>query len=232
MSAWDGTTGVDSVATSIVQEFLVKLLNNTFSNKLSEDLYRHFLEPRNLNYAAGVLLLMLHDDSLEHWFDDPGTEVVEDRQQAIVKSLTEAHDSLAEALGDDVSDWRWGEIHRLTFEHRMGSVPPFKWLWNIGPVEFPGDMSTVNPGRHGALERKPYQVTAGASMRHVIDFGHFEDSGLVITTGQSGRWLSPYYDDQAELWLDMRSLEVSMDREAIEKDAIGRTVFVPSTPLP
>ena len=229
---WDGTTGVDSVATSIAQEFLIKLLNNTFSNKLGEDLYRHFLEPRNLNYAVGVLLLMLHDDSLEHWFDDPGTEVVEDRQQAIVKSLAEAHESLAEAFGDRVSDWRWGEIHRLTFEHRMGSVPPFKWFWNIGPAGFPGDMSTVNPGRHGDLERKPYQVTAGASMRHVIDFGNFEDSYLVITTGQSGRWLSPYYDDQAELWLDMRYLEVPMDREVIEKDAIGRTVFVPSTPIP
>jgi penicillin amidase len=229
LSAWDGTTGVESVATTIAQEFLVKLLDNTFSNKLSEELYQHFLEPRNLNYAAGVLLLMLHDDSLEHWFDDPRTEVVEDRQQAIIKSLAEAHDSLAEAFGDRVSEWRWGEIHQLTFKHPMGSVPPFKWLWNIGPAEFPGDMSTVNPGRHGDLERKPYQVTAGASMRHVIDFGNFEDSALVITTGQSGRWLSPYYDDQAELWHDMKYLEVPMDREAIEKDAIGRTVFVPST---
>ncbi len=232
LSAWDGTTGVDSVASTITQEFLVKLLNNTFSNKLSEELYQHFLEPRNLNYVAGVLLLMMHDDSLEHWFDDPGTEVVEDRHQTIIKSLAEAHDSLAEALGNRVSDWRWGEIHQLTFKHRLGSVPPFKQLWNIGPTEFPGDMSTVNPGHHGDLGRKPYQVTAGASMRHVIDFGNFEDSALVITTGQSGRWSSPYYGDQAELWHDMKYLRVPMDREVIEKDAIGRTVFVPSTQLP
>lgn len=228
LNTWDGTTGVDSIATTIVQEFLVKLMKNTFSNKLSEELYQHFLGSRNLNYVSGVLLLMMHDDSLEHWFDDPGTQIVEDRDQTIIRSLVEAHDSLVEVFGDRVSGWRWGEIHQLTFKHQMGSTPPFKWLWNIGPTEFPGDVSTVNPGHHTDLERKPYQVTAGASMRHVIDFGNFEDSGLVITTGQSGRWSSPNYDDQADLWRDMKYLKVPMDREVIEKDAIGRTILVPS----
>jgi penicillin amidase len=228
LSAWDGTSDVDSVAASIVQEFLVKLMKNTFSNKISQELYEHFLEPRNLNYAAGVLLLMLRDDSLEHWFDDPTTQAVESRQDTIIKSLAEASDSLGEVFGDRVSDWRWGEIHQITFKHRLGSIAPFKWLWNIGPAEFPGDLSTVNPGRHGDLGQKPYQVTAGASMRHVIDFGNFEDSGLVITTGQSGRWSSPNYDDQAELWHGMEYLEVPMNREEIEKEAIGRTVLVPS----
>jgi penicillin amidase len=232
LNTWDGTTGVDSVATTIVQEFLARLMNRTFSNKLSEELYQHFLEPRNLNYVFGVLLLMLNDDSFEHWFDDPGTQVVEDRQDTIIKSLTEAHDSLAEVLGNRVSDWRWGANHQITFQHQMGSVPPFKWLWNIGPTEFPGDLSTVNPARHDDLERKPYQVTAGASMRHIIDFGNLEDSALVITTGQSGRWSSPYYDDQAELWHDMEYLRVPMDRDDVERDAIGRTVFVPSSLFP
>jgi penicillin amidase len=228
LNAWDGTAGVDSIATTIVQDFLVKLLDNTFSNKLSQGLYQHFLEAGNLNYVSSVLLLMMHDNSLEHWFDDPGTQVVEDRDQTIIKSLAEAHDSLAEALGGNISDWRWGRIHQITFKHQMGSMPPFRWLWNIGPTEFPGDMSTVNPGHHTDLERKPYQVTAGASMRHIIDFGNVEDSGVVITTGQSGRWSSPNYDDQADLWHNMEYLKVSTNKEVIEREAIGRTILVPS----
>jgi len=227
LSAWDGAAGVDSIATTIVQEFLVKLMKNTFSNKMSERLYQHFLKSGNLNYVAGVLLLMLHDNSFEQWFDDPGTQVVENRDQIIIRSLVEVHETLSEVLGDNISKWRWGRIHQITFKHQMGSIPPFKWLWNIGPTEFPGDMSTVNPGHYSDLKHKPYQVTAGASMRHIIDFGNFDDSDLVITTGQSGRWLSPNYDDQADMWHTMKYLKVPMNKEVIKNNAIDRMILIP-----
>ena len=69
-------------------------------------------------------------------------------------------------------------------------------------------------------------------MRHVIDFGNFEDGAWVITTGQSGRWPGRNYDEQAYLWHDMEYLRVPMDREVVENDAIGRTVFVSSPLLP
>ncbi len=227
LRGWDGNTGVDSVPTSIVQEFLIKLMDNTFSNKISDKLYLQFQKSGNLNYVSGVLLLMLHDPSLAHWFDDPETPAVENRNQTVIRSLLDAHGSLAVLLGDDMSDWRWGRIHQTNFKHQLGSVPPFKWLWNIGPTEFSGDLSTVNPGTHTDLTQKPYQVNHGSSMRHIVDFGNLEDASLVITTGQSGRWLSPYYDDQASMWHRMAYHNVPAKRDMIKKGAIGRMILAP-----
>jgi len=228
LRSWDGTTDVDSIASSVVQEFLIKLMDNTIANKVSEELYQHLLKSGKLNYVSSVVLLMMHDASLEHWFDDPKTQLVEDRTRTIIQSLTEADESLREALGDDISNWRWGRIHQTYFQHQMGSMAPFKWLWNIGPAEFPGDISTISPGTYTDISQKPYRAVHGASMRHIVDFGDVDGSDLVITTGQSGQWLSPHYDDQAELWHGSRYLKISMDREAIEKDSIGRTMLVPS----
>ena len=227
---WDGSTGTDSIGCTIIHEFFGKLAEKVFQNKMSMELYKQFQAFGNLNYVASVLLLMLEDDSLQHWFDDPKTQEIETRNETILKSLLDTDRTLSEYFGKKISNWKWGKIHTITFKHRMGMVPPFKWLWNIGPFEFPGDMSTVNPGFHTDLAKKPYEVTNGASMRHVIDFGDFSNARLVITTGQSERWLSPFYDDQSELWRKIKYIPMQMDEQEIKADTIGILIFNPKQP--
>ncbi len=64
-------------------------------------------------------------------------------------------------------------------------------------------------------------------MRHVIDFGDFGGARFVISTGESERWLSPHYDDQLKLWLNVETHPMWMDRDAIEKNATGILKLTP-----
>ena len=225
LEEWDGSTDVDSVATSIIQEFFVHLLKHTFANKISDSLFEQLIASGNLNYVASVLLANLNTEGLHHWFDDPATDRQETKQDTIIQSLIDAEQSLSEYFGHDIRKWRWGKLHQTYFQHQMGKVVPFKWFLNIGPDEYPGDISTINPGTFHDISQKPYRSVHGASMRHVIDFAQPAKADLVLTTGQSGRWPSANYKDQAALWNDGQYLNIQINKASLLKNNRGITTF-------
>lgn len=224
---WDGITDTESIATTITQEFMLTLLKNTFANKVSKDLYEQFVKFGNLNYAAATLLLKLNDKSQENWFDNPNTEIVESKNQTIIRSLIETYDTLTLELGSDLNKWEWGKIHHIKFKHQMGNIAPFKWFWNTSSKGYSGDLSTVNPGTFTDIHTKPYHANHGASMRHIIDFGNIEKSDLIITTGESGRWLSPYYKNQEKLWYNQKYININTNKGILKNKAIGITILMP-----
>ena len=225
LAPWDGSTDIDSVANTIVQEFFVQLLHRTFANKISQPLFDQLVKSGNLNYAAGVLLLILEDPALENWLDDPLTPGTENAQQTILASLKAAHDSLSRYFGNDMAEWHWGEIHSSHFKHALGKTAPLKWFWNLGANKQAGDISSVDPGTYIDIKHKPYLAEHGASMRHIIDFGHWQNADLVITTGQSGRWLSPHYADQTALWQQHEYVKIPTEKDNIRNQATGITTF-------
>jgi len=229
IKTYDGQTDVDSVTTSIIQEFFIKLLKNTYANKMSNRLFEQYIKAGKLNYVAGILLANLNSSDRQYWFDDPNTAIIETKQQAIIASLTDAYSSLKKFYGDDLSQWRWGDIHQTLFQHQLGKVAPLGWFLNGRSHEFPGDIATVNPGVFHDIKSKPYQVEHGASMRHIIDFGHPRRSDLIITTGQSGHWFSPFYKDQTDLWRQGEYLSLSADKNMLQANSQSITHFVPLT---
>jgi len=225
LKQWDGSADVKSVGMTIAYEVFARAMDNLFGNKLDKQLYQDFTN--QMYYSSGVCLLMLSDGSYTYWYDDPSTQTVENRDELLLKSLTDADRELTAGFGSDISKWQWGKVHTYTFKHALGSVAPFKWLWNIGPFPFPGDISTVRPGFFFDISRKPYEVTEGSSMSHVIDFGDFDNAEFVISTGESERWLSPHYGDQTQIWMGVQCIPMWMDRQVIEKNMRAKLVFEP-----
>jgi len=217
LSAWDGNADPASACPAVANEVFVKLTDHLLKSRVSEDLFALLKE--ETYWTSGLVLLMLTDESYAGWFDDPKTEDIESKDEMIVKCLSEADASLTEYFGSrDIDRWSWGELHTFTFAHPLGIIPPFKWFWNRGPFPYPGDVSTVDPGYFNNINEKPYKVTEGASMRHIIDFGDPSGARFVISTGESERWLSPYYDNQLKLWLKVETHPMWMDRDVIEKN--------------
>ena len=229
LKEWDGSSDVENVGMTIAFEVFARAMDNLFGNKLDAELYKVFKE--QMYYSSGVCLLMLQDGSRSGWYDDPATKKIEGRDDVLLKSLKDADRELTAYFGRDISSWKWGKVHTYTFKHTLGSVPPFKWIWNIGPFAFPGDISTVRPGFLADIAGKPYHVTEGASMRHVIDFGDFDNARFVISTGESERWLSPHYDDQTRMWMDVQYIPMSTSREDIKKNMRSKLVFMPDRSL-
>jgi penicillin amidase len=72
-------------------------------------------------------------------------------------------------------------------------------------------------------------VTYGPSYRQIIDLSDFENSISVITSGESGHFLSRFYDDQTRLWLESRYHPMLYNRQAIEARAEHVLLLEPSS---
>jgi len=151
------------------------------------------------------------------WCDDIGTTGrVETFSDNIKQAFSAAIDTLVAWAGEDVMQWRYGDIHTLTIEHPMGGVGIVQKLFdpNLGPYPVGGSFHTVAPYSHPV--GKDYHVTHGASQRHVYDLADWDRSQTVIPTGTSGVPASPYYGNQTELYVNFKYHDDPFSREAVE----------------
>jgi penicillin amidase len=140
------------------------------------------------------------------------------------ETLQRAWDRLADLLGDDPAEWRWGSLHRITFAHPIArALPPLAELFNAGPFEANGGDDTVNRGSYAAGEG--FQTGGISSYRQIIDLGDFDRSRSVITTGCSGNPASPFYANQTPLWLAGEHHPMPFTPEAIAEAAVGTLVI-------
>lgn len=208
LKEWDFMNATDSVAATIYHEFFLRLADNTFRDDMGRELVEMYLDDYYLWLERFVELLK---DEGSHWFDNRRTEEIETRDDVVVRSFTEAVDSLEKKLGGDMSKWTWGRVHKLEIRHPLDKIFIVRKIFNLGPYPFPGDGESVNRGTFAF--NKPYDVTMTASIRHVMDFSHLGRSLGIHTTGQSANPTSDHYDDFAEKWLAGDYVTMMMDRE-------------------
>ncbi len=217
LSAWDGVLSKTSAEASIFETFLWVFAENLMADEMGDDLYGEFLESSLLREYA-IQNVMDARDSL--WCDDIDTpETVETFTDIVQKSFREAIAYLRDHHGRNPDDWQWGKIHRLTLVHPMGSVKILDWLFrfNSGPYEAGGSSHTVCPYSYPLGE--PFDVTWGASHRHIYTPANWDESLSVIPTGVSGIPASPHYCDQTQLYLANRYHPDYFSRDMVEKNA-------------
>ncbi len=194
---WNFRFAKEDVATSIYQEFFVRLLNNIYRDEMGDDLFHDFVILVNIPIRVTTRLL---EEGTSPWFDDVRTPEIETRDDMIRKSLREAVADLLAKFGSDSKTWRWGELHTVTLRHPLGLVKPLDRIFNLGPYPFPGGSTSLISGEYSYNE--PFAVTVAASFRQVFDLANGQEYRAVITSGQSGQAFSDHYSDQTELWLN------------------------------
>jgi penicillin amidase len=125
------------------------------------------------------------------WFDDWDEEMA--------AALAVADALLRVRFGDAPEGWEWGIVRPLTLRHPIGERRPMDKVFNIGPMPWSGDFTTVS--QSGAPPLEPLgNPSAIASLRMAIDVGDWDRSRFSLPGGQSGNPLSPHYSDQVDLW--------------------------------
>jgi penicillin amidase len=118
----------------------------------------------------------------------------------IAAALLEARGVLRAVAGDDPNKWAWGHVRPLRLVHSFGSRRGLAGIFNLGPIPFGGDMTTVSQA--GAVPLEPLaNPSAIAAFRVAIDVGDWDQARFSLPGGQSGNPLSPHYGDQLDLWL-------------------------------
>lgn len=180
-------------------------------------------------YWAAVERLL--DKPGSGWWDDRTTPgLIEGRDEILRLALVNARLDLTLSLGKDPTTWRWGQLHRVTFEHAVlggDSVPgPIRSLVNSGPHPVSGGPSIVNATGWDASQG--FAVTSAPSMRMVVDLGDLDASRWVNQTGASGHPFSDHYDDQVDAWLAGRTHPWPSSEPAVRERTDQRLVLTPA----
>ncbi|QQO44222.1 penicillin acylase family protein [Paracoccus sp. MC1862] len=216
IQGWDGVTSADSAAAAVAETMLSKyLVPTTAPRVLGEDL----AELLGRGAISSVMDLLAQPD--ERLGDNPGQA----REDILATALSGAVAETTERLGSDMSEWRWGDLHKGKFTHGVAGLaqPGFSSQMNVGPLSMGG--SAYSP--RAASYNDSFEVTSGASFRMVLDVGNWDASRFINTPGQSGDPMSPHYRDLAPLWAAGDYAPLIYSREAVENAAAHMISLTP-----
>lgn len=139
---------------------------------------------------------------LAYWADDLNTPDQEDFATIVERSLTATYREYRRELKPNLGNLNWENLHHLQYRHPLGSLFFLRPFLNRGPFTVGGGSDCVLTA---SFPRKgPFIVSHIAALRMILDLGHPANSLLINSSGQSGHFQSPFYDDQIPLFTAMR----------------------------
>ena len=234
-----------SVAATIANVWISELTSNTVDaalNAISPQLPKppssgviralvHQLETFDQNRGVGASGLPL--------FDVPEMEAPAplERDMVLLASLRDAlralsGDAFASAFdhSEELRDYRWGKLHRITFNHvaQLG-----------GPFRLPQDGSFPVDGAFNVVDASSFNIRADAPADFHFGSGPsrrtisvLDPSGIrthqVIPGGQSGSPGTDHYGDQLPLWLTNRFHPLFTDPVTVVDNGATWQDFVPA----
>jgi len=166
-------------------------------------------------------------DGAAAWCDVRQSAPVETCTGVAQLALDDALVWITERYGPALEALRWGDAHQATQDHEiLGDVPLLRFFVNIRQSTSGGD-NTLQRGLSSGEDPNPFENVHAAGYRGVYDFSDPDSSVFITSTGQSGHFLSRYYDDMAQLWRRGEYIPMSLDMELARAAAVGITRIQP-----
>ena len=214
---WDFESKSESRSALLYYSWCAEI-NKLILQALTEEEYQLYTKTANDSYLLRRILF----DKSSRWWNNREPELL------LTEAFEHSINRLKKDLGNDSSKWKWGALHSLEFVHPIGRVPPFNYLFNLGPYPLGGATQEINNQRYVGLN---FSIKTGPSTRRLIDFSHPEKALGILPTGNSGHLLSPHYKDQLESFLkgDYRAEWLDAQDYTRDLDIQERTLlFIPA----
>jgi penicillin amidase len=213
--AWDGALTPASPAAALYEMWVYKLVEDVIRPIVPDslwDVYKGY-------YGVDVLLNLLKYPDTRF-----GVNPEDGRDRTLKRVLILAIRDLSDRYGLDMTQWRWGQMHTVTFAHPLnGRVNDMRFT--RGPYPRGGDSHTVNHTSEPL--QTDWAQTSGATYRQILDVGDWDRSVAINAPGQSGQPGSPRYDDLIPLWATGSYHPLLYTHEAIEAETVHRMTFEP-----
>ena len=220
LASWDGRMRRDTPEPLIFTAWLRALDRALFADELG-DLFAPMwdLHPK-------LIARTLRTEAA--WCDDVRTPAVETCAQQVTRALAEALDELGQRFGNDLKNWRWGDVHAAHHDHPIfGRIGGLDWLADLR-IPADGGNDTINrAAMRVGNPSDPYADIHGPGYRAVYDLADPAASRFVITTGQSGNPLSRHYGDFLQRWRDGDSRPLTGTAAALTAAGADRLTLVP-----
>ncbi len=200
LKGWNGSW-TDGPAPLIYETWLWELTKDLFADEFEN-------ADKRLTRADPNRLLPALTDPEGVLCDDRGTRARESCARQLSSSLTATAATLKAAYGP-AENWRWSDAFSEDHPHLgLGAVPLIgDWL-SRSPKRAAGP-DAPNVAHPKALGAGKFGGNGGAaSMRMIVDLGDLERTRFVTSSGQSGFFGSPHYDDLQKLWATGGYIEI------------------------
>ncbi|MDH4254039.1 MAG: penicillin acylase family protein, partial [Gammaproteobacteria bacterium] len=207
LAGWDARLVPESAAAALYAIWYHRHLNPALATELAPS------QPERI--------APLHDYTVLERLRTPTGEAL------ALATLETAWAEAIDLLGEDSSNWRWGDLHRMQFEHPL--------LVRAGPelatqMRFPsyprgGSGNTTN---NTSFDADDFLVQSGASWRMVVDVGNWDAARMTNAPGQSGDPRSRFYDNLLEGWATDGSFPLLYSRERILEHEAFRIRLLPA----
>ena len=81
------------------------------------------------------------------------------------------------------------------------------------------------------LQPGKYIANYGSTLKAIYDFSNKKHSLFILSTGQSGHFLSTNYDDQSILWQQGEYIPITFDILDRQGGSTATTIFTPMSSL-
>jgi penicillin G amidase len=209
---------------ALYEAFEDALWRRTFMDEMGDELFDRFYEWAGAERPSGLYAII--DDASSTWFEDISTiDRRESRDDIYLLAARDAVDRLERDYGEQ-KHWNWGKMHAAHFAHPLSAGGyPLRLLFDRGPTELAGDGTTVMRVSYNRM--RPFVAWEVPSWRQVLDVGDWDDSKVVLPTGQSGHPLSPNYFDQNAMWREGHYRSQPFTRAAVDAARVHRLFLVP-----
>jgi penicillin G amidase len=123
-------------------------------------------------------------------------------QALMLATYKDALEFLTKRLGPDKSQWIWGRLSQVLFQHPLAKAPFADGKFAIAPIPQNGGNHTVNRG-------------AFVSMRYIADLADWNNTRQAIALGESGDPASPHWKDQLESWQTVKPRAFPFSKNAV-----------------
>ncbi|MHB1023462.1 MAG: penicillin acylase family protein [Acidobacteriaceae bacterium] len=203
---WDGEVKKNSAAATIVDATRKALWPMLLKPYLGKDWKLYTWD--SSSYALEEIVMFTPNRWLPKSYADWNAFL----SAAVEKGLQDGH------APDNLTQWKYGQVHPVEIEHPLYSKLPFFKSWTgTGVQPQSGDGTTV----------KQVGRTFGPSERFTADFSNFDHSTLNIVIGESGDPLSPWYRDQWPYWYGGTTFTLPFSDSAVQAAAQHTLTLLP-----
>lgn len=222
---WDGTFSKDGTNPTMYVKLISDITEQIFMDEIGASRFATFIRTPICNRS---LPLIIGNDASVWWDNVKTKNKIESKNDIATIALENTYSQLKDQLGENIKNWKWEKVHTLEHEHALGKVSGLKSYFNVGPFPIGGWDEVINNMHTLHSTHGKYSVHAGPSTRRIVDFADIENNSWSISpTGQSGNPMSPFYNDQAEMFIQGQFRKQKMNKEEILSESKNKLTFSP-----
>jgi penicillin amidase len=205
LESWDGTMNADSHTAVLVSQMRGLFRTRILTTALGSDLYG------NYSWAqAEILIDRIATEQPPEWLPKQYPNYA----SLFRAAYDEARQNLNRSFGADESQWAWGKLAIVRFNHPLASAPFIGAQFAIAPFPQNGSGGSVNVG-------------SSVSMRFIADPSNWDKTQHGIPLGESGIPNSAHWKDQLEDWRNVTPRAFPFSKAAIDNATKETIVLAP-----